>query len=94
MKFEGFIEVPVDGIYTFYSNSDDGSKLFLHNKLLVDNDYTHPMTEKSGDVALKKGKHPIRLTFFQGRGGKGLKVNYRGPGVEKREIPAEVLFHK
>jgi len=94
VKFEGFIEVTVDGIYTFYSNSDDGTQLYLHDKIIVDNDYTHPMTEKSGDVALKKGKHPIRLVYFQGRGGKGLKVSYRGPGVTKQEIPAAVLFHK
>jgi hypothetical protein len=93
MKFEGFVEVPADGIYTFYSNSDDGSKLFLHDKLLVDNDFTHPMSEKSGDVALKKGKHPIRLIYFQGSGGKGFEVSYRGPGVKKQEIPAKVLFH-
>ena len=94
MKFEGFVEVPKDGIYTFFTNSDDGSQLFIHDKLLVDNDYTHPMSEKSGDIALKKGKHPIRLTFFQGRGGKGLEVSYQGPGVEKQAIPATTLFHK
>jgi hypothetical protein len=94
LKFEGFVEVPTDGIYTFYSNSDDGSQLFIHDKLLVDNDYTHPMSEKSGEIALKKGKHPIRFVFFQGRGGKGLKVLYRGPGVEKQELPATALFHR
>jgi hypothetical protein len=94
MVFEGFVQVPKDGIYTFYSNSDDGTQLFIHGKLLVDNDYTHPMSEKSGDIALKKGKHPIRLTFFQGGGGKGLEVSYRGPGIKKREIPARALFHK
>jgi hypothetical protein len=94
MEFKGYINVPTDGIYSYYSNSDDGTQLFLHDKLLVDNDYTHPMSEKSGDIALKKGKHPIRLTFFQGSGGKGLEVNYRGPGIEKQKIPAEALFHK
>jgi hypothetical protein len=94
MKFEGFVEVPTDGIYTFYSNSDDGTKLFLHDKLLVDNDFNHPMSEKSGDVALKKGKHPIQLLFFQGSGGKGLEVSYQGPGVKKQEIPAEAFYYK
>jgi hypothetical protein len=94
MEFKGYINVPKDGIYTFYSNSDDGTQLFIHGNLLVDNDYTHPMSEKSGDIALKKGKHPIRLTFFQGSGGKGLQVNYKGPGVDKQEIPAMVLFHR
>ena len=93
MKFEGFVEVPADGIYTFYLSSDDGSQLYLHNNLLVDNDGTHPMSEKSGDVALKMGKHPIIVIFFQGVGGKGLELNYSGPSIEKKEIPATAFYH-
>ena len=94
MQFKGLIEVPRRGIYTFYSNSDDGTKLFIHDQLVVDNDFTHSMTEKTGQIALKKGKHPIELLFFQGEGGKGLEVSFAGPGLEKNVIPAENLFHK
>ena len=28
IRFTGFIEVPTDGVYTFYTKSDDGSRLF------------------------------------------------------------------
>lgn len=93
LMFEGFIGVPNDGIYTFYTNSDDGSKLYIGSTEVVDNDYDHPMTEKSGQVALKAGMHPIKITFFQGMGGKGLEVLYEGPGVEKQQLPAGALFH-
>jgi hypothetical protein len=93
LQFQGYVKIPADGMYTFYSSSDDGSKLFIHDKLVVDNDYTHGMTEKSGDVALKKDLHPIKLNFFQGYGGKGLKVSYKGPGIDKKEIPSSALFH-
>ena len=94
MMFEGFIYVPEGGIYTFYSNSDDGTKLYIHEKLVVDNDYTHGMTEESGQISLSKGNHPIKLTFFQGDGGKGLKVSYSGPTINKTTIPSNVLFHE
>jgi len=93
LTFEGFISVPNDGIYTFYTNSDDGSKLYIGSTEVVDNDYDHPMTEKSGQIALMAGVHRIKITFFQGMGGKGLEVLYEGPGVEKQQLPAEVLFH-
>lgn len=94
MQFKGLIEVPRRGIYTFYSNSDDGTKLFIHDQLIVDNDFTHSMTEKTGQIALEQGKHPIELLFFQGEGGKGLEVSFAGPCLGKNEIPAENLFHK
>ena len=93
LKFVGFVRVPANGIYTFYSDSDDGSKLFIHDKLVVDNDYTHGMTEQSGQIALNKGNHPITVIFFQGEGGKGLEVSYSGPTIEKTTIPANALFH-
>jgi len=93
LKFEGFVSVPNDGIYTFYTNSDDGSRLYIDSTEVVENDYSHPMTEKSGQIALKAGIYPIKLTFYQGMGGKGLEVSYKGPGVEKQQIPPQALSH-
>lgn len=94
MKFEGFVKVPETGIYSFYSNSDDGTKLFIHDKLVVDNDYTHGMTEKSGAVALNKGLHPIKIIFFQGYGGKGLEVRIEGPGLDKQIVGKKYLYYE
>ncbi len=93
LKFDGFVAVPETGIYTFYSNSDDGTTLFIHDNLIVDNDYTHGMTEKSGEAALEKGLHPIKVFFFQGYGGKGLEVKFEGPGLGKQIIDEKFLFH-
>ncbi|MDX1701459.1 MAG: FN3 associated domain-containing protein, partial [Melioribacteraceae bacterium] len=93
LKFEGFINLPDDGIYTFYSNSDDGSQIFINNKLVVDNDFMHGMTEKSGEIALAKGFHSFKVTFFQGEGGKGLEISVRGPDLDKQVISSKYLFH-
>ena len=49
--------------------------------------------KESGQIALKAGTYPIRITFYQGMGGKGLEVSYKGPGVEKQQIPPQALFH-
>ena len=48
----------------------------------------------SKSVALKAGLHPISVKYFQEGGSNGLIVSWQGPGFEKQEIPAEVLFHK
>jgi hypothetical protein len=94
LKFEGFIKVPTGGIYTFYSDSDDGSRLYIDSMEIVENDYSHPMKEESGQIALSAGTYPFKLTFYQGMGGKGLVARYEGPGIAKQPIPSNILFHK
>ncbi|RYF66625.1 MAG: hypothetical protein EOO39_22705, partial [Cytophagaceae bacterium] len=37
-NFKGYINVPTDGIYTFYTSSDDGSRLYIGTTMVVDND--------------------------------------------------------
>ncbi len=91
--FEGLIKVPATGVYRFYAESDDGSRLYIDNRLVVDNDLLHGMTEASGVVALGAGYHPMRVTYFQKSGGDGLKVSWMRNGNPKSEIPAGVLFH-
>jgi hypothetical protein len=92
LKFEGYISVPVTGVYTFFVNSDDGSRLFIGDKMLLDNDGIHGIVEKSGSIALQAGEHPITLLYFNGTGGRGLRVSYEGPDIEKQEIPEKALF--
>ena len=94
IKFSGYIYVPKNDVYTFSLLSNDGSCLFLADKLVVDNDGMHGSREKKGEIALQKGWHKIELLYFQAGGGKYLKVIWQGAGIEKQEIPALVLFHK
>ena len=51
----------------------------------------HSFKEISGDLFLKKGKHKIRLEYFQAGGGKGLELLYEGPQTEKQHIPADMF---
>ena len=81
-------------VYTFYLNSDDGSNLYIGDTLLIDNNGVHGMIEKSGEIVLSQGYYPIRVTYFQGIGGKGLEVDMKAPGMKKGEIPQNLLFHK
>ncbi|MFD2571558.1 NPCBM/NEW2 domain-containing protein [Spirosoma soli] len=92
LRFKGFINVPTDGQYTFYTNSDDGSKLYIGSTEVVNNDGGHAPTEKSGTIGLKAGKHALTVTYFQGGGGQQLNASYSGPGVGKQDIPASALY--
>ncbi|MDZ4754925.1 MAG: M12 family metallo-peptidase [Phycisphaerae bacterium] len=85
--FEGWVDVPVTGFYTFYSESDDGSTLQVNGQLVVSNDGLHGMVEKSGTVGLEAGKHSVRVEFFERFGGAGEIVRIQGGGLSKQVIP-------
>jgi hypothetical protein len=74
--FEGWIEVPEDGIYNLYTYSDDGSKLYIYDQLVVDNDGWHRPAFRTGYISLKKGLHPLRLEYFQDNLGLELQIGY------------------
>jgi glucose/arabinose dehydrogenase len=82
-RFTGSISIPAAGDYTFYLVSDDGSRLFVDGKLVVDHDGVHGGTEKSGKAALAAGPHEVTVEYFDAGGGESLVVNYEGPGLAK-----------
>ncbi len=90
-QWESFIEVPKDGIYTFFTQSDDGSALYIGDQRVVDNDGLHPAQEASGSIALRAGKHALRVEYFEFFGGETLQVLWEHQGV-KEAIPADRLF--
>jgi hypothetical protein len=77
--FDGFVEAPMDGVYTFFVLSNEGSKLFVGDDAVVWNDGLHFYTERSGAIALRAGKHRVRIEFFEDEGTAGLQADWEGP---------------
>lgn len=93
MVFTGYVKVPEKGIYTFYTVSNDGSRLLIGEELVVDNDGPHGAREASGQIALESGYHPLRLEYFQAGGGRALEVLIAGPEIPKQPVPPNMLAH-
>ncbi|MBN1411007.1 MAG: discoidin domain-containing protein [Spirochaetales bacterium] len=91
-RFTGYISITTAGTYTFYTSSDDGSKLYINGAQIVNNDGLHGAQEQSGTVSLSTGNHAIEVTFFEKGGGELLEVRYQGPGIAKQFIPDSVLY--
>jgi hypothetical protein len=91
--FTGWLEVPEPGFWTLATSSDDGSRLFLGETLVVDNDGLHGMVTRSTTVALGAGFHRVRLEFFENGGGAGLLLRWAGPSTSSQSVPAARLFH-
>jgi alpha-L-fucosidase len=94
LEFRGYVKVPKTGVYRFFTYSDDGSRLYIGDVMVVDNDGRHSAKEVEGIVPLASGFHPIRVQYFQKGGGRDLTVMIQGPTGEKQSIPALMLFMK
>ncbi|MCI0707360.1 MAG: alpha-L-fucosidase [Ignavibacteriae bacterium] len=92
--FDGYLRVLEDAVYTFYTQSDDGSQLFIGDSLVVDNDGLHSIQERAGVIALAAGVHPIRVTFFEKTGGEAIKALYSSRSIQLQAIPDSILFHR
>ena len=66
IDYKGEFYIKDSGIYCFILGSDDGSKLFIDDSLLIDNDYQHSLTYVYKYIWLKKGLHKIEVQYFQG----------------------------
>ncbi|MGO8678104.1 MAG: PA14 domain-containing protein [Limisphaerales bacterium] len=93
IRWTGKLRIPQDGKYTFFLNSDDGSRLFIGGKQVVDNGGLHSADEKSEEVELKAGDHDLKLEFFQNEGEAVCKFSWQPPGKDKEIVPASVLSH-
>jgi len=92
IEYVSYIRIEKEGHYEFSTSSNDGSKLYIDNKLLVDNDGEHGAKIMSGSTFLNKGKHKIQVEYFQSGGSKALKVKYSSTEITDQAIPGTVLF--
>ena len=66
IDYHGSLKANKAGHYTFRLASDDGSKLFIDGKLLINNDGVHGYYSKTGEIDLDETSHEVRLQYFQG----------------------------
>jgi hypothetical protein len=66
IRYTGVFNVDTEGDYAFRLVSDDGSRLFIDGKMIIDNDGQHPTQSVSGNAYLTSGRHSIEVDYFQG----------------------------
>ncbi|MBK8946249.1 MAG: family 78 glycoside hydrolase catalytic domain [Ignavibacteriae bacterium] len=92
LRLISHIKIENDGEYEFHTSSNDGSNLYINDKLVVDNNGEHALKQGTGTIFLQKGFHKIRAEYFQTGGSKALQVMYNSKDIAFQPIPAGVLF--
>jgi hypothetical protein len=87
IEYEGQFETD-GGCFEFRLYSDDGSRLFIDQKLVIDNDGVHGPRSVSSRHCLDKGSHSIRVQYFQGPAFQiALQLFYRAEGQAEQAFP-------
>ena len=85
--FRGYVKFPDAGLYRLYLGSDDCSKLYVDDRLVIDNDLPHPYQELSRLVRVPQGLIPIRVEYSETSGDKDLKLFAKRDIESKNSIP-------
>ncbi len=92
-RWSGSIEADFSETYTITTASDDGVRLWIDGKLLIDNWTNHSVTENSATVALTAGKKtPIRIDYYENTGGATLKLYWSSASRSREIVPQERLY--
>ncbi len=90
----GYIEVDRPGMYRFYLTTDDGSRLWIDDKLIIDAWKDQPPTTYISDpIYLSQGYHRIKYYFYNKYGFAEAVLGWIPPEGEAGIIPKEKLFH-
>ncbi|WP_025764130.1 PA14 domain-containing protein [Dyadobacter tibetensis] len=93
VRWTGKVLAPVSGFFTFLSNNDDGTRLWINGQSLI-NDWTgHAPELRSGSISLAAGqKYDLTMEYYQGWGGAQAQLLWTYPGQGQQVIPQQWLF--
>ncbi|MEI7554269.1 PA14 domain-containing protein [Candidatus Chlorohelix sp.] len=93
VRWSGQVLPQFSETYTFYTQSDDGVRLWVNGQLLVDNWTNHASVQNSGTIQLTAGqKYYIRMEYYDNRGSAIAKLSWSSPSQSKQIIPVNRLF--
>jgi parallel beta-helix repeat protein len=91
-RYSGEIVAPSTGTYTFFTTSDDGVRLNINSKLVINDFNDHAPRTVGGSTVLTAGQRvPFKLEYYESYGGATLKLEWSGPGVARQVIPTANL---
>jgi hypothetical protein len=93
VRWTGRLRAKVSGLHTFFTQSDDGVRLWVNGALLVDRWSDHGSTEDSGTIQLTAGQlYDVRMDFYENAGDAVARLSWSAPGLAKEVVPQGQLY--
>ena len=93
VRWTGQVKPAFSEQYTFFTNSDDGVRLWVNNQLIIDNWTNHAPTENSGMINLVTGqKYDVKMEYFENGGGAMATMSWSSASQPKQIVPKAKLY--
>ncbi len=94
VRWQGRVEAPESGAYTFHTSTDDGVRLWVNGKLLIDQWKKHEgLQEHSGRISLQAGQqYDLKLEYYENDGNAAAKLSWSGASLPRQVIARRWLF--
>jgi len=86
VRWTGVLTIHRGGVYRFMTGSDDGSKVYIDNRYVLNNDGLHPWRTRYANVRVNSGRHPVKVEFFENGGHAGCIFYYQGTDTGNRMV--------
>jgi len=92
-RWTGTLEAEVSGLHTFFVRSDGGARLWIDDKLVVDDWTDHPARVSQGTITLEGGhRYAVKLEYRDPAGAASLRLLWSAPGISRQVVPVTQLF--
>ena len=90
-RWTGKVTAPTDGNYTFYTHSDDGIRVWIDGKPVIDDWTAHASKQDQGTIALSSGQHDLKVEYYEEGGEASVSLEWAGPGFGQQVIPTSAF---
>ena len=92
VRWSGTVLPPASGDWTFITRSDDGVRLWVDNRLVVDRWIDQAATDSAGQITLTGGRPvALRLEYYENGGDAECRLQWQGPGTARQTISSDAL---
>ena len=93
VRWTGYVEAQFSEMYVFCAKTDDGVRLWVNNRSIVDHWHGQPATERCGKIELTAGvRYPVAMEYFQGGGPAMAQLRWQSASTLKQIIPMTQLY--
>jgi hypothetical protein len=94
VRWEGKLKIEKSGSYTFHVLTDEGVRLLLDDKMIIDtwSDKMRTMQNVSGQLKLRKGFHKIKLEYYFNQQFADIQLLWSCDSFKKRIVGNKVLY--
>jgi len=83
IRWTGYLTPPVSGEYTLSVTSDDGIRLYIEGKNIIDDWNDHAMESRTAKAVFEAGKnYDFVLEYYERKGDAGCILQWQQPGID------------